>query len=138
MTAIGQRVAEAGSLPELLDAAYDAFEGVLAVLGEHDDPDSPFFVPAVMAGAWAASGRDHLCWAPSLPPRRLHGEMKAEVPVAVSAPEAVDWVSEMGEVLAGCLGRSARSAADPADRDACAGAAGCARQIRLLAGAGLP
>lgn len=137
VTEMGQRIAGAGSLPELLDASHQAFEAVLEVLGEHDDPGGAYFIPAVMAGAWAASGRDHLCWAPSLPPGPLRAGM-IDVPVGVSAPEAFAWVSGVCEKLAGCLGRSSRWAADPGDREACAGAAGCAGQIRLLTCAGPP
>ena len=60
--------ADAQNLPELLDAAQTAFEAMLAVIRRHDQPDEDYFVPMVMAGAYAASGRDCLLFAPSLPP----------------------------------------------------------------------
>jgi len=71
---VQDRLARASGLPELLDAAYDAFEDMLTVVRQHDQPDGEWFIPMVVAAASAANGRDAVGWAPSLPARRLHHE----------------------------------------------------------------
>jgi hypothetical protein len=137
LSVIEERVAGAKSLPALLDAAYEAFEAMLAVIRAHDDPGSGLFVPMVMAGAQAAAGRDRVGWAPSLPPRglrRLAAGRPDETGPFQAAGTAATWLAGLCRVLAGRLDEAAALAADPGDQDRCAGAAGCAREIALLMG----
>src|ERR1022692_1886990 len=126
MTGVRQRLARASCLPELLDAAYDAFEQMLTVIRQHDDPASGLFVPMVMAAASAANGRDAVGWAPSLPRRSLHPEQAGgNASRPQTALDAAAGVAGVCEILAGRLAGAARQAADPRDRDACLDAARC-------------
>jgi hypothetical protein len=132
MSEVQERFVSASSVPELLDAAYEAFEDVLTVIRQHDDPGGGLFIPMVMAAASAADGRDAICRAPSLPPRSLHagtwkGTGRAQAPRAAAA-----WVAGLCEVLADRLAGAASSAAGAGDRGACLDAARCARDVRAL------
>ena len=131
--------ADAQDLPELLDAAYTAFEAMLAVIRQHDQPDDDYFVPMVMAGASAASGRDYLLFAPSLPPWQLaagpsgRGEMR-EADGALAAC----WLTWVCRLLDARLAAAGAAAGLAGDRDACLGAAKSAREIAALTGGGSP
>ena len=133
------RVRDARRLPELLDAACDAFEGMLIVIRQHDRPEDGWFVPMVMAAAWAADGRDHLLFAPSLLARRHAGAAGcAEDACSLEAEAAVKWLAGLCETLDARLSSAAVSAGLAGDRDACLGAASCARQICALMGGAPP
>lgn len=137
MNDIADRVAAASGLPELLDAAYDAFEAMLAVIRQNDDPDTGFFVPMVMAGASAGDGRDYVLFAPSLPPRRLHpGQPEGNGQRSLAGQAAADWLAGLCGTLASRLGEAAMSAGAAGDREACLGAARCAGEVRELMGGG--
>jgi hypothetical protein len=125
------RLDDAGGLTELLDVAYEAFAQILTLIREHDDPDSDVFVPMVLAAASAANGRDYVGSAPSLPSAPLPLTWAEEAPISVTAGE---WIIGACEALTGALDRAAAAAPVPADRAACAGAAGCAREIFDLMG----
>lgn len=132
---VRERVAGAGSLPELLDAAYAAFQAMLTVIRQHDQPDTGFFVPMVLAGASAGNGRDHVLFAPSLPPRSLHPDNAGEDgQPPMQGQAAADWLARLCVVLAGRLAEAVRSAVLPGDREACLGAARCAGEIQALMG----
>jgi hypothetical protein len=131
--------ADARSLPELLDAAQTAFEAMLAVIRRHEQPDEDYFVPMIMASAYAASGRDCLLFAPSLPPLELapcppgRDEMR-EVDGALTA----QWLIWLCRSLDVRLSSAAASAGLAGDRDACLGAARRAREITALMGGASP
>lgn len=133
MTGVAERVEAAGSVQELLDAALGAFEEMLAVIRCHDQPGGDYFVPMVMAAVPAAGGRDYLLWAPSLPPMARQG-VPGGGDRPASAGEAAAWVSGLCRALADRLDGAALTFAVSGDRDACAGAAGCAREISALLG----
>jgi len=134
---VQERLARASGLPELLDAAYDAFGDLLTVIRRHDEPDGEWFIPMVLAAASAANGRDAVGWAPSLPARRLHREQaEGDAGYPVTAQAAADWVGALCEILAGRLAAAARFAAGPGDRAACRDAARCARDVHALLGGG--
>src|SRR5258708_240530 len=128
---VREHVAGAGSLPELLDAAYEAFEAMLTVIRQHDKPDTEMFVPMVLAGASAGNGRDSVLFAPSLPPRRLDADMAGEDGLRPMAGRAAaDWLSHLCEVLACRLTEAVASADAPGDRQGCLDAARCAREVQ--------
>ena len=137
VSGIADRVGAAGSLPELLGAACEAFEVMLTVIREHDQPGGELFVPMVMAGASAGSGRDHVLFAPSLPPRLVSpaGGGQDGGP-AMTSQEAASWLSGVSRVLAARLTAAAGSAVLAGDREASAGAAGCAREVLALMSGG--
>jgi len=137
VSGIADRVGAARSLPELLCAACEAFEVILTVIREHDQPDSELFVPMVMAGASAGNGRDHVLFAPSLSPRMVspNGAAQDGGP-AMTSQEAAGWLARVSRVLAARLTAAAASAVLAGDRDASLGAAGCAQEVLALMGSG--
>lgn len=100
LNALTGQIAAAQNLPELLGAAYEAFEVMLRVIREHDQPGADFFLPMVMAGAAAGNGRDHLLFAPSLPPRSFDppGAL-LQYDLRMTVQEAVDWLAGVCQVM---------------------------------------
>ncbi len=136
IAAARRRVQQASGLGGVLDAAYDAFEGMLSVIRDHEDSADGMFIPFVMAATCAANGRDAVLFAPSLPPRRLH-EPPAAGPHEGSAEVAAGAVAALSVLLASQLAEVAGSAAAQEDRAACQDGARCAQQIHdLLTGPG--
>ena len=134
-----QRVRAAVGLPEVLESAWRAFECMLAEAEAHEDPATPLFPAFVLAATAAASGRDAVLLAPSLPwpPRDTPpGGGQASGPAEPAEAGARALVS-LCHALTSRLESAAGSAASSGDRDACRYAAGRARAIYdLLAGAG--
>ena len=137
IAAVRARLEQANGLPGILDAAYDAFEAMLAVIHGQEDGAGDGFAAFVMSAVSAANGRDAVAGAPSLPPAAPGG-----VPLAASGPaagvteqEAAAAVAGLSQLLASRLADAAPWAADAADRAACADAARDAGAIwSLLAG----
>jgi hypothetical protein len=137
ITAVRARLEQASDLPGILDAAYEAFEGMLPVIWGQAERAGGGLAAFVMAGASAANGRDTVASAPSLPPAAAGG-----VPVAAGDPAAGVTEQEAAVALAGLSGLLARRlteaacrAADAVDKAACADAARHAAAIwSLLAG----
>src|ERR1700733_1362570 len=67
ISAAEHRLQQASGLASVLDAAYEAFEGMMSVIHPVQDPASGLFSAFVMAAASAADGRNALALAPSLP-----------------------------------------------------------------------
>ena len=136
-----QRIRAAAGLPEVLESAWRAFECMLAEAEAEalEDPPTPLFPAFVLAATAAASGRDAVLLAPSLPwpPRDTPpGGAQADGP-GEPAGAAARALASLGEALISRLEEAAGSAASSGDRDACRYAAGRAREIcDLLAGAG--
>jgi hypothetical protein len=136
INAAHRRLQQASDLAAVLDAAYEAFEGMLSVIHPAQDPASDWFAAYVMAAASAANGRNALALAPSLPRHPLFA-VPAEVgPGPGERPERVaEVVAGLGELVAGCLASAAAGARDIGDRDACGYAARNALDIcGLLSG----
>jgi hypothetical protein len=134
-----QRVRAAAGLPGVLESAWRAFECMLAEAEAHEDPATPLFGAFVLAATAAASGRDAVLLAPSLPwpPRDTEpGGGQAGGP-GESAGAVARAVASLCQALISRLELVAGPAASSGDRDACRSAAGRARAIcDLLAGAG--
>jgi hypothetical protein len=129
------RLAQAEELPDLLDAAYEAFAAMLTIIEEHQNPDSRFFVPMVYAAASAANGRDHIIRAPSLPPSPAHqAEPKHQRMKSEDDQAAANWIAALCRNLERRLTTAAAEASESGDQRACAGAAGYAREIAILMG----
>lgn len=134
---VQMRVAQATDLPELLDAAYAAFDDMLAVLRCHQEDDETAFSAFVLAASAAANGRDSIGGAPSLqaasPCERvgdlLEGASFARVALATAA---------FSGQLATKLTAFAASAANPEDRECCKHAAAEAATIQTLFGGAIP
>lgn len=131
------RLKHATELAELLVAAYDAFEEVLELIRHHDDPAGQSFVPMTMAGASAASGRDYVGIAPSLPklslasPARRSGVRAG----ALAGSGSAERITTICRLLVLALAASASDGSSYEDRRACSNAARCAQEIcNLLSG----
>jgi hypothetical protein len=74
------RLRDSRDLGAVLDAAYEAFEAMLAAIRAHEDPGSVFFSRFTMAAALAADGRDAIAFAPSVPPPASRGMVDEEAP----------------------------------------------------------
>ena len=139
IAAVHARLEQARDLPGVLDAAYDAFEGMLPVIWGQADRAGGGLAAFVMSAGPAANGRDSVAGAPSLPPAAA----PPGVPLAAGDPaagvtedEAAAAVAGLSQLLASRLADAAAWAADAADRAACADAARHAGAIwSLLAGA---
>jgi hypothetical protein len=125
--------ADGGGLPALLDSAYAAFELLLSVIEEHEDPATGMFAQFVLAATQAANGRDALLFAPSLPFRPL---FPADTTVSGqgSSTDVQDMVT-LSMVLCGVLTQASDAVSGRDDRAACLHAARSAAAIhRLLTG----
>jgi hypothetical protein len=138
IAAVRARLERASDLPGVLDAAYDAFEAMLPVIGGQEDRVGGGFAAFVMAGASAANGRDAVASAPSLPPAAPGSTAQAagDPLVDVGEEEAAAVLAGLSGLLASRLLDAASWTVDAADRAACADAARHARAVwSLLAGA---
>jgi len=134
-----QRVWAAAGLPEVLESARSAFECMLVEAEAYEDPATPLFPAFVLAATAAASGRDAVLLAPSLPwpPRDTPpggGQVGGPGEPARAVARAL---ASLCQAMISRLETAAGSAASSADRDVCRYAVGRARAIYdLLAGAG--
>lgn len=144
-SSIRQRIEDAGNLPEVLDAAYEAFETMLSVIDGYNDGGGPFYAGLMMAVAAAADGRDALLDAPSLPlPFRdnvraaaLRGDAGSSGVVARAAGDPTDaaaTAAALSASVASGLRRAAAKASTAADRAACLDAARYADEVLVLSG----
>jgi len=124
INAAHRRLQQASDLPAVLDAAYEAFEGMLSVIYPAQDPASGWFAAYVMAAASAANGRNALALAPSLPRRPLLAVPAEQGSGPGERPERVaEAVAGLSDLVAGRLAWAASGAPDTGDRDACGHAA---------------
>lgn len=143
-----ERLEQASGLPDVLGAAYDAFEAMLSVIEDLQDPGGGAFAAFMMSGASAASGRDAVAAAPSLPPPSpvsagpLETASPADARRPVPGPLSADVTSRgaavvlarLGQLLAGRLADARAIATDAGDRVACAQALRYAADICSLLG----
>jgi len=130
---IGIRMAQAASLDETLEVAYEAFQQVLTVIHTYEDSGGSFYGALIMAAAAAANGRDIIAAAPSLPAASHPARLGAVLPVAAGSAETAAHVAAISAAVASGLIRAAGIATEPADREACTEAVDCAREIHGLA-----
>ena len=130
MSAAQHRLQHASDLAAVLDAAYEAFEGMLSVIHLVQDPASGLFAAFVMAAASAANGRTALALAPSLPGHPLTAVPSEQRPSPGEPPQQVaEVVAGLSQLVAGHLARAAACAPEAGDRAACRHAARSARDI---------
>ena len=130
------RLDQASDVPGILDAAYEAFEDMLPVIRDQEDPAGGAFVAFVLSGAFAANGRDAVAAAPSLP-RVTTGQTASaddDPPGGASALEAATALAGLSGLLVCRLTDAAFWAADAADKAACAEGARQASRIWSLLG----
>lgn len=126
----------ADGLSGIMDAAYDAFEDLLAVIRDREDPASGLFATFMFAAVSAANGRDAILFAPSLPASCHSDRVTSEgADRERTVEDAADAVVGLAHLLAARLLEAGQAAADPGDQAACLGAARCAEEIcELLRG----
>ena len=130
------RLEHAAGLPAVLDAAYEAFEEILRAIEDQQDPAGGALAAFVMAGAAAASGRDALAAAPSLPPA-APGEGADAIAASAhdrTTDDAAAVLAGLSQLLASRLSSASDQSADASDRLACAQAARHAASICSLLG----
>src|SRR5215472_5570921 len=134
--AAGNRLHQAGDVPSAVDAACDAFEDILGVIGSYEQTatSTETAIVFLLLATQAANGRDALLFAPSLPRRSLHPRPALGQPERGSASDITAAVAGLSRLLASRLARTATAAAG-ADQAACHDAARYARKVHdLLAG----
>jgi hypothetical protein len=122
-------LAQAADLPGLLDAAYEAFDHVLAAARAAEDGAGSLLPAFALAAAAAADGRDAVLCAPSMPASGRARPLPA--PPLDTAEAAADYAASLALLLKTLLDRAAAGGA-PADQAACANAAACAARIAEL------
>jgi hypothetical protein len=134
------RLEAADDLPAILDAAYEAFEDMLTVIEDHQDPCGGAFAAFVMSGAAAMNGQNAVASAPSLPtaPAVRTGFCDAGPAPGLSGGEAAAAVTRLCLLLVSRLDAAAGQADDVADRTACALAARHAASVCSLLGGAPP
>jgi hypothetical protein len=110
------RLESARDLTAILGAACDAFELMLPVIEDQQDPAGGAFTDFVMAAAYAANGRDAILFAPSLSAGSSRRSAAGHRPSALAAAIAV---AELSRVVAERLGKASQLAVDAADLKAC-------------------
>ena len=130
------RLRQARNVPSALDAACDAFEDILVVIGSYEETatDTETAIVFLLVATQAANGRDALLFAPSLPRRSRHPRPALGQPERGSANDIRAAVADLSWLLATRLACTA-TAAVGADQTACHDAARYARKVHdLLAG----
>jgi hypothetical protein len=65
LNAAGSRFQRARGLAPVLDAARDAFEEIVAVIGNYEDASDALVTPLLLAATQAANGRGTILFPPS-------------------------------------------------------------------------
>ena len=128
------RLQQARGLASVLDAACDAFEDILAVIGKYEETTAStgMAMAFMLVATQATNGRDAVLFAPSLPPRSLRPRQAPERPERGSVGDIRDAVAGLSLLLASRLADTAATAAAGGDRAACRNAACCARHAAGL------
>jgi hypothetical protein len=129
----GNRLRQVGNVPSALDAACDAFEDILTVIGSYEQTaaNTETAIVFLLVATQAANGRDALLFAPSLPRRSLYPRPALGQPERGSASDITAAVAGLSRLLASRLACTAAAVAG-ADQTACRDAARCARKIHGL------
>jgi hypothetical protein len=120
----------AEDLPDMLDAAWDAFDLAHAVCLRCEECSPGSFAAFAFAAVAAAQGRQQIMTAPSLP--SASGITTGDASVPADLDEAVDELASLARALMTGLSLAASRADDPGDQEACADAALQASQIHEL------
>jgi hypothetical protein len=137
ITVAQERLAAATYLPGVLDAAYDAFEDMLAVLRRHQEDEEASFAAFVFAACSAANGRDWIGGAPALPPTAPR-DRGGDLLEAAAVHDVALAIAVLSDELATRLADSAETTANPKDRSCCEHAVAEAATIRALMGGASP
>ena len=124
----------ADGIPAVLSAGWDAFEFVQALAATCADQTADMYPAFTFARGAAASGRNAIAFAPSMPAGDSERPARTTL-VTGDVYEVADSVAGLASALGVRLRETAELAADVGDRTACEDAALDAEQISaLLAG----
>jgi hypothetical protein len=125
------RVRQAASLPEILDAGFDAFEAIRITARTCQDQVSGLFAAFMTTADAAVDGREALTIAPSRP---RHGGTApgGAAPADTDTGQAADILAALAAALRERLTEAAGQAGLAGDRDACHNAAEAAGRICQL------
>ena len=125
------RLRQASSLPEALDASFDAFEAIRRAARDCQDQVPELFAAFMMTADAAVDGREALTPAPSLP--LTSGAEPSNAGAApADASQVADALTALAAALRDRLTDAAVRADTPDDRAACQDAAEAAGRICQL------
>ncbi len=128
---IEARLRQVSSLPEALDASFDAFEAIRMAARDCQDRVPELFAAFMMTADAAVDGREALTSAPSLP--RTSGAEPGHAGTArADASQVADALAALATMLRDRLTDAAALAGTPGDRAACQDAAEAAGRICQL------
>jgi hypothetical protein len=128
---IEARLRRVSSLPETLDASFDAFEAIRRAARDCQDRVPELFAAFMMTADAAVDGREALTPAPSLPPTSGAGLGNA-MAARANLDQVPDALATLAAVLRDRLTDAAGLADTADDRAACQDAADAARRICQL------
>ena len=123
--------AQAATLPQILDAGFDAFEFIRITARSYQDQVPELFAAFMTAADTAANGREALTIAPSLP-RHAEPMPEGAASADAGAGQAADVLAELAAALRERLTAAARQADLPDDQAGCHDAVGAVGQICQL------
>jgi hypothetical protein len=119
-------------LPQMLGAAFTAFDAIRQSARDHENHDSDLFPAFFSAGTAAANGRDAVLTA-TLVPSYVGLPPGFTRPAPNADPnDAADTIATSAAVLADWLDKAINLATAPQDQAACQAASAAARQIQHL------
>jgi hypothetical protein len=121
----------AEDLPDVLDAAWEAFNLAHAVCLQCEERSPASFAAFAFAATAAAQGRQQIMTAPSLPPASGTVTYDAAA-VPADLDQTADELASLARALTARLSLAASRSDDPGDQAACADAASKANQIYEL------
>jgi hypothetical protein len=128
---IQARLQSAGELAELLAAAWDAFDLMLAICQDCEERSTELFAAFAFAAAAAVQGRSILDFAPA-PATTANMQTSAGAGVHADLDHVADSIADLAHALADHLLSATRLANDPGDRQVCEDAAAQAWRIYQL------
>ena len=129
--AIEERLSQAASLPDVLDAGFDAFEVIRTTARRYQHDVPGLFAAFMMTADAAVDGREALTVAPSLPPGG-GTEPASAVPLDAGIRQAADTLARLATALHEQLTKAAAQAGSHDDNAACQQAAQAAKRISEL------
>jgi hypothetical protein len=132
--AITARVVVSATVPEVLDAGFDAFEVIRQMARACEDRVPELFAAFLVAAGAAVEGRNALNDAPSLPPARSSPMTSPIMSLAADVGHVADELAELAALLARRLPEAAAEANLADDRAACDRATRAAADIHQLLG----
>ena len=125
------RIRQAASLPEILDAGFDAFEAIRITARTCQDQVPGLFAAFMTTADAAVDGREALTLAPSLPHHGCAAPVGA-APAETDPGQAAGILAVLAAALRERLTEAAGQADLAGDRDACHNAAEAAGRICQL------